>query len=79
MANIKKENGVYIAELSQKELNTISLLIGDSSDEMVVNLGEDFEGFAYKYDGERYESDYVVTGKESDKLYHEFTRHRTRL
>lgn len=77
MANIKKENGVYIVELSQKELNTLSLLVGDSSDETVVNLGEEFEGYSYTYDGEHYESDYTVTGHESDSLYNELKRHRT--
>lgn len=81
MTNINKVNGRYVVELTQKELNTISLLLGHSSDKIVVELGEDYEGYSYDVDEnthtKHYTSDYVVTGRESEDLWDAFRRYRT--
>ena len=40
---IKLEYGAYIAKLSQRELNTIALMLGHSSDELVKEKADDWE------------------------------------
>jgi len=64
MAKITKtENGNYKVELSQQELNTIALLLGHSSDELVKEKAEDWE------------IQQVSIKSELDSLYSNFFRH----
>lgn len=65
MVKIKvKENGEFKATFTQKELNTISLLVGYSSDELVEKIAKD-NGV-----------DEFSTGDNLTELYNVFYRHR---
>ncbi|UNA01679.1 hypothetical protein MG295_00262 [Bacillus phage vB_BcgM] len=77
MAKITEiEKGRFVAVLSQQELNTISLLLGHSSDGLVTKLGEDFED----YPEEALNADInYLTGNKATSLHSDFKKYRTVL
>ncbi|AEW47299.1 hypothetical protein BCB4_0066 [Bacillus phage B4] len=76
MAKIEAvEKGRYIAVLSQAELNTISLLLGDyNGDDYIRDIGEEFEDYPHEPDNA---NNNYVTGVKADELYNAFYKHRT--
>lgn len=59
---VKLEDGQFQATLSQEELNTIALLLGNSSDELILDRAEDWE----------IPSEAVCVGAEATNLYYQF-------
>lgn len=77
MAKITEiEKGRFVAVLSQQELNTISLLLGHSSDKLVKELGDDFED--YPEEDLNANTNYL-TGNEATSLHSAFEKYRTSL
>ncbi len=61
---VKNEDGSYNVKIDQMELNTLSLLLGYSSDDLVKERAEDWEITNYCY------------GEPLDYLYNAFYVHR---
>lgn len=78
MAKIEEiEKGRYMVVLSQAELNTISLLLGDyDGDDHLRDIAEDFEDYPREETGTNIN---YITGNKADTLYNVFKRHRTIL
>ncbi|AHZ09718.1 hypothetical protein FP74_gp078 [Bacillus phage CAM003] len=78
MAKIEEiEKGRYMVVLSQAELNTISLLLGDyDGDDYIRDIGAEFEDYPHEPDNE---NNNYVTGIAGDDLYNAFKNHRTIL
>lgn len=70
------EKGRYMVVLSQAELNTISLLLGNyDGDDYIREIGEDFEDYPHEPDNA---NNNYVTGVKADELYNAFYKHRMR-
>lgn len=78
MAKIEEiEKGRYMVVLSQAELNTISLLLGDyNGDDYIRDIGAEFEDYPHEPDNANHN---YVTGDKADDLYNAFYKHRTTL
>ncbi|ARQ95192.1 hypothetical protein FLAPJACK_279 [Bacillus phage Flapjack] len=77
MARIEEiEKGRYMVVLSQAELNTISLLLGNyDGDDYIRDIGEEFEDYPHEPDNA---NNNYVTGVKADELYNAFYKHRMR-
>ncbi|AGY48673.1 hypothetical protein Spock_273 [Bacillus phage Spock] len=70
------EKGRYMIVLSQAELNTISLLLGNyDGDDYIRDIGEEFEDYPHEPDNA---NNNYVTGVKADELYNAFYKHRMR-
>jgi len=77
MVKILKGYDEYTVRLSQAELNTISLLLGDyNGDDYIRDIGEDFEDYPHEPDNA---NNNYITGVKADELYNAFYKHRTHL
>lgn len=63
---VKNTDGTYTANMSQVELNIISLLVGNASIDDISNLEDDNE------------IDLHATEQDHDNVYNEFYRYRTK-